>query len=49
MKKILISFPDNFLEEIDNQAKQETMTRSEFIRHLWRTYKKHNTTTCEPQ
>jgi metal-responsive CopG/Arc/MetJ family transcriptional regulator len=40
VKRILISIPEKFLAEMDKAAEQEQMQRSEFIRHLFREYKR---------
>jgi uncharacterized protein (DUF433 family) len=37
-KKILVSFPEKFLEEIDARAAEEQRSRSELIREALRTY-----------
>ena len=38
MARVLISMPENFLEEIDKVADGENRTRSELIREALRTY-----------
>lgn len=38
MAKVLVSMSDNFLESIDEIAKNEQRTRSELIREALRTY-----------
>jgi len=38
MARVLISMPENFLNEIDNVAENENRSRSELIREALRTY-----------
>ncbi|MGQ9615498.1 MAG: ribbon-helix-helix domain-containing protein [Spirochaetota bacterium] len=38
VKKVMISLPDQFLSEIDDAAKSEHRTRSDFIREALREY-----------
>ena len=38
MARVLISMPENFLDEIDKVADGENRTRSELIREALRTY-----------
>ena len=38
MARVLISMPENFLNEIDNVAETENRSRSELIREALRTY-----------
>ena len=38
MARVLISMPENFLNEIDSVATNENRTRSELIREALRTY-----------
>lgn len=38
MQKINITLPEEFLKEIDKTAKQECITRSEFLRKAVKTY-----------
>ena len=36
MSRILISLPDNLLQDVDNYCKENKYLRSEFIRHIIR-------------
>ena len=38
MARVLISMPEDFLDKIDNVAKNENRSRSELIREALRTY-----------
>lgn len=38
MSKVLVSFPDKFIEQVDAIAEAEMRTRSEFIREALRMY-----------
>ena len=38
MKKVMVSFPDEFLEEVDRIADEEPRSRSELIREAPRLY-----------
>lgn len=38
LKKVLISFPDNLLREIDTEASIKKVNRSEFVREVMRRY-----------
>ena len=42
MARVLISMPENFLDEIDSVADSENRTRSELIREALRTYMYRN-------
>ena len=37
-KKVMVSFPEAFLDEVDRVAKEEYRSRSELIREALRTY-----------
>ena len=38
MARVLISMPENFLDQIDDVAKKESRSRSELIREALRSY-----------
>lgn len=44
-KKILISLPDNLLNEVDNLATEQKINRSEFIREAMKLYIKQKKQT----